>query len=150
MTANPDDVDDASGRRFLGVTIPPAAAVPDADAVRRESLPIANRRPRPRRAPPASLLRQVLDRPRDVARHELMEDIRILHSLPGMSPEETPWELFMMDLPADEEIFYYFLRLFPLYRRWRREVRVNRATGERPDYCQRCSCLVCAPQHTSQ
>ncbi len=67
-----------------------------------------------------------------------------------MSPEETPWELFMMDLPEGEEVLFYFRRLFPLFRRWRREQRVSQATGERPDFCPRCSCWVCAPQHCSQ
>ena len=55
-----------------------------------------------------------------------MDDLRILVHLPEDPMEDIPLELYMLlmgQVQLGEELFYLFCRLFPLFMRWRRDLR---------------------------
>jgi len=97
------------------------------------------------------LLHQIQLRPRNLTRQEYMDDLRILVNLPKDPMDDIPLELYMLlmgQVNQGEELFYIFRRLFPLFMRWRRDLRHSwyyQSTVQRPDYCPQCPCGSCKP-----
>ena len=80
-----------------------------------------------------------------------MDDLRILVNLPKDPMEDIPLELYMLlmgQVHPGEELFYLFRRLFPLFMRWRQDLRHSwyHQSTVGMDYCSMCSCRDCNPQ----
>ena len=100
-----------------------------------------------------TLLRAVMDRPRDLSQREQLDDLWVLVNLPEMPPDELPMHLtWMLWRLVDEggEADYLFHHLYPLFMRWQQEQRREQRTGLCPESCSLCTCWVCTPQHCSQ